>query len=1093
MTMDRSITMEKPDSLENKQAILKYWTLIEFFSPFLLENRLDNKQHYQKIYANEPSSEPLPWLNAKIIEESDPSTPFAKGYSLYLGIFSIEETADRARHAFATQTSLWQSVNWQSCASSSSTSCFAKLTVTTHGIPLFGTLTLSSLPWAHGRLLNGKEEFLTIEQYWKGVNRLIKVLQEELSPLLPVKLMKEPKKQAGYLDLKSLDYLTRLLYDWAGYHPHNYPLALIESISGDNTIVAKEPQIKTERDVPILNSFYIQDLESVSISLITQKGKPIDHYLSDNNEKRILLESEEGAKAILSTVRPEKTPSGRWPDPLFHQQSLMQQFAINATFDSLKMKDIFSVNGPPGTGKTSLLREIIAENIVARATALSQFKKANDAFIARQALNFENGDPIFVSELDPSILGYEMLVVSSNNTAVQNLSLQLPLRSQLDPSFHHASYLETVATKTLGLKEKEAWGLISAMLGNMENCRHFVESVFIKRSDVKGESRIWEWINGYDGPSFSEAKDSFLAIKSRKEKLYTELSNLAFLHDEIHGHTVETYCVKTLKNLQVAQEVTEGLSTKISCLLLEEMEAKERLALLEQRELLWQRERPGALNRIIDRKAFEAWSEKFSTFGKERIAAIEELNQCKIDLKHLRNLLINKNDIESDRTEEFLNKALLFHIYQEAYHELKRTHKEARLPHSTKELKKRDAHIQSYYQTKEINAVRSELFIASMTLHEAWLAETAREKGKFRGNLMAIANILQGKSPSTADDTRLAWQSVFLLLPVISSTFASIGRLFRYLEPGTIGWALIDEAGQANPQAAVGVIWRAKRVLSIGDPFQIEPICTIPVEVTDGMAKSLIKDYALIWSPSKVSVQNLMDRISIFGSERTILDESYWLGSPLRVHRRCLEPMFSISNIIAYANSMLLVTESGKEIALPPSCWWDVPGHTSYRQYVPKQGDALIQLLMDSFANMSHPDLYVISPFREVVNQIQQLVTNDKALTLLFKQKFPNISFQQWVRQAIGTVHTFQGKQAAVVFFVLGADETTLGAIEWASRKPNLLNVAVTRAQLRFYIVGDYALWKIWPYFEVAAKKLKRCNFSSTKRDFLKKEVIQEV
>lgn len=44
----------------------------------------------------------------------------------------------------------------------------------------------------------------------------------------------------------------------------------------------------------------------------------------------------------------------------------------------------------------------------------------------------------------------------------------------------------------------------------------------------------------------------------------------------------------------------------------------------------------------------------------------------------------------------------------------------------------------------------------------------------------------------------------------------------------------------------------------------------------------------------------------------------------------------------------------------------------------------------------------------------------------------------------IGTVHTFQGKQASAVFFVLDEDRMTLGSVEWASRKPNLLNVAVT-------------------------------------------------
>lgn len=822
--------MEGPDSLENKQAILEYWTLVEFFSPYILENTLNHKQDYLKIYADEPSNEPLPWLDAQIIGENDPATPYAKGYYLYLGLFNIEETADRARHTFSKQPSQWKSVNWRSCGEASSTTCFARLTVTTHGIPLFSTLTLSTLPWAHGHLLDGKEESLTIEQYWKSVNRLLLSLREDFLALLPVKLVKEPKKYAGYLDADTLFKLTEVLYAWAGYKPQGYPLALIEALSTDRTVAAKEPQIKTERDVPILNSFYIQDLESAAISLITQKGKPIDHYLSDNDEKRILLESEEGAKIILDTVRPEKIPSGRWPDPLSHQQSLMQQFAINATFDALKMKDIFSVNGPPGTGKTSLLREIIAENIVSRADALSQFKMAKEAFIGRQALNFENSDPIFISELDPSLLGYEILVVSSNNTAVQNLSQELPLRSQLDPSFQYASYLETVATKALRSKEKEAWGLISATLGNMENCRHFVESVFMTRSEVNGEARIWEWIDAYDGPSFSEARDAFITIKNRRQHLSNELESLAFLHEVIDGHTVETYCAKALQNLKDAEEESEQLSTKISRLLQEEKEAKEHLALLQEREMLWKRERPNALARMLDRKSYETWSEKFSTFGKERMAMIEELHKCKTQLKELRNLLLEQNEIESDRGEQLLDQALLFHACQGAYHELKQAHPTARLPKGIQELEEKDTHTQSYYQTKELNAVRSELFVAAMALHEAWLAETSQVKGGFRGNLMAIANILQGKTPTTADDTRLAWQSVFLLLPVISSTFASIGRLFRHLEPGTLGWVLIDEAGQAIPQAAVGAIWRAQRVLSIGDPFQIEPICTIPAE-----------------------------------------------------------------------------------------------------------------------------------------------------------------------------------------------------------------------------------------------------------------------
>ena len=76
----------------------------------------------------------------------------------------------------------------------------------------------------------------------------------------------------------------------------------------------------------------------------------------------------------------------------------------------------------------------------------------------------------------------------------------------------------------------------------------------------------------------------------------------------------------------------------------------------------------------------------------------------------------------------------------------------------------------------------------------------------------------------------------------------------------------------------------------------------------------------------------------------------------------------------------------------------------------------------------------------------------------------------------IGTVHTFQGKEADIVFFVLGCDHSRIGAAEWAGTKPNLINVAITRAKLRLYVIGDRDVWHNKGYFSDLEKGLPHKN-----------------
>lgn len=93
------------------------------------------------------------------------------------------------------------------------------------------------------------------------------------------------------------------------------------------------------------------------------------------------------------------------------------------------------------------------------------------------------------------------------------------------------------------------------------------------------------------------------------------------------------------------------------------------------------------------------------------------------------------------------------------------------------------------------------MFLAALALHKAFIAAQAI---RFRRNLGALMDILDGKGRPPDHAVLAAWQTLFLVVPVVSTTFASMAPLFAGLGRESVGWLFIDEAGQAAPQQATG-------------------------------------------------------------------------------------------------------------------------------------------------------------------------------------------------------------------------------------------------------------------------------------------------
>ena len=357
--------------------------------------------------------------------------------------------------------------------------------------------------------------------------------------------------------------------------------------------------------------------------------------------------------------------------------------------------------------------------------------------------------------------------------------------------------------------------------------------------------------------------------------------------------------------------------------------------------------------------------------------------------------------------------------------------------------------------TEKYRIEQSKLFIISLRVRKQYLFENRR-------NLRHAIEIWEKPMKyANGEDTKMlysiAWGWINFTVPVISSTFASFSRMCRNLSAGSIGHLFVDEAGQAVPQAAVGAIYRSSHVMVVGDPAQIKPVVTLDMSIMTllgkrfGVTEKYLSDSA--------SVQTLVDSTSKYGYFRSPDKEAEsWIGIPLWVHRRCNYPMFTIANMISY-DGLMVQGKGNSPDAYGCTGWYDVSG-TANDKFVQEQANFLsakIMQLSEKYPEIldhnAKDKLYVITPFRNIAYKLSKEL--DK---IGFTRREGNKKNGKPTN--IGTIHTFQGKEADIVFMVLGADFNSKGSAKWAVTEPNMMNVAATRAKKEFYIVADKNLYK---------------------------------
>ncbi|UGY90782.1 DEAD/DEAH box helicase [Streptomyces gobiensis] len=773
-------------------------------------------------------------------------------------------------------------------------------------------------------------------------------------------------------------------------------------------------------------------------------------------------------------MEPARFPLGRWPEKTEYPLALSQQFAVNRIVGELADEaGLFAVNGPPGTGKTTQLRDLIAAVLVLRAQRLAELARPEDAFAKGKPYRWANGDyQRSLAPLIPELTGHEMLVASANNGAVENVTTEIPARGSIDSAWQEDAEYFPEQGKLI-LRGEDAWGAVAARLGNRANRRDFRDAYWFGALKQNGagektgkgmRSLLQEKAESRPGPgTWRKAVAGFRAAERAVRTLQTERQRAGEVLRELPS---------AQRRVEQAQRAAQAARAQHSATGGPLAEARERMRGLErdaarhaERRAQHQRRRPG----------FLVWVSTFGGAQRDWRREDQELAQSHRDAE----AAFDAQTQAVDRYAAEERGARTALVSAEASLRMAEEHQHGLEQAAARDRRRWGAHIPGQERTvehegrsgeeirelsspwsdKEFTAARTRLFIEAMRLHRAFLEGAA---DRMRKNLDAAMDVVCGGAPKDLEPEvlRAAWQNLFLAVPVVSTTFASLDRMFAGLPAESLGWLLVDEAGQATAQMPVGALWRSRRAVIVGDPLQLEPIVVLPWTGQQALRRTY--GVAQEWAPSWTSAQRVADRLNRYGTELPAQlpdgESRVWVGSPLRVHRRCDNPMFTISNEIAYDGLMVHGTKRADPYDIARrSVWWNVGAAQAQGKWNPQEGvvaNTIVHRLVDQGLNPEE-DLFIVSPFVDVLTGLKQALC----------RRIP--------RKKIGTVHTTQGKEADVVLLVLGAPGDGLsGPRAWAAGTPNLLNVAVSRAKRRLFVVGDHHAWHTLPYFETLAREV---------------------
>ncbi len=285
-------------------------------------------------------------------------------------------------------------------------------------------------------------------------------------------------------------------------------------------------------------------------------------------------------------------------------------------------------------------------------------------------------------------------------------------------------------------------------------------------------------------------------------------------------------------------------------------------------------------------------------------------------------------------------------------------------------------------------------------------------------------------------------------LPVWVVTNLSVRRSLP-LVAGLFDLAVIDEASQCDVASALPLLYRARRAVIIGDPYQLRHISTLRKAEEEAIAaRHDCSDLVTDWSYVSRSLFDAAELAVARDGRRAIF---------LSEHYRSHPDIIEFSNREFYGRRLVLRTDpaplTARASGLPLGVFWhEVGGRvtgSAHSAHNPAEVEAVVAELgrwVAAGLASQEASVGIVTPFRLQMERIEQALQGEPW--------WPDLRG----RVTVGTAHRFQGDERDIMLFSpVVAPGIRESAARWVTQTEQLLNVAVTRARAALHIFGHRA------------------------------------